>query len=101
MRKLIVTAIILVAAINLVTAQLTRSNGLTGGFADSLAAQKANSVAGKKNITTRPFPAATTFTPSPALQRAFNWWLAIKPTEFGYTYDKVPQRQSFYDSAIY
>jgi hypothetical protein len=51
--------------------------------------------------TTRQFPSATTFNPSLALQQAFNWWFAIKPTEFGVTYDKIPDRQSFYDSAIY
>lgn len=61
----------------------------------------ARTTTAKKTVSSRPFPSATAFTPSPALQQAFNWWLAIKPTEFGYTYDKVPERQSFYDSAIY
>jgi hypothetical protein len=55
----------------------------------------------KQTVTSRPFPSATVFTPSPALQQAFNWWLAVNPLDFGYTYDKVPQRQSFLDSAIY
>ncbi|HMU46209.1 MAG TPA: hypothetical protein PKC72_07575 [Chitinophagaceae bacterium] len=55
----------------------------------------------KQTVSSRPFPGTTTFTPSPALQQAFNWWLAVKPTEFGVTYDKLPDRQSFYDSAIY
>lgn len=55
----------------------------------------------KQTVTSRSFPSATGFTPSPALQRAFKWWFAIKPTEFGVTYNKLPNRQSFYDSAIY
>jgi len=55
----------------------------------------------KRTVASRQFPSATGFTPPPALQEAFNWWFAIKPTEFGVTYDKLPDRQSFYDSAIY
>lgn len=101
MRKLFITIVLVIAIINFAIAQLSRSTAMSGTAVDSMRQEKANSAAGRKNITARSFPATTTFVPSPALQQAFNWWLAVRPSEFGVTYDKIPQRQSFYDSAIY
>lgn len=84
MRKLLTTLILLIVLIGFTEAQIpTRTT------------------TAKQTVTSRQLPSATSFTPTPALQQAFNWWFAIKPTEFGVTYDKLPDRQSFYDSAIY
>src|SRR5690349_4668471 len=94
MKKFFATIYLSIAVVAIATAQIDRTSALSGN-------QKAATAAGTKNITTRAFPSTTTFTPSPALQKAFNWWLAVKPTEFGVSYDKLPDRQSFYDSAVY
>lgn len=84
MRKLLTTTLLLTTIVSFTHAQIpTRTT------------------TAKQTVTSRPFPSATVFTPSPALQQAFNWWLAVNPMDFGYTYDILPQRQSFLDSAIY
>lgn len=84
MRKLLTTTLLLTIIVSFTHAQIPTRTRIA-----------------KQTVTSRPFPSATVFTPSPALQQAFNWWLAVNPLDFGYTYDKLPQRQSFLDSAIY